>query len=248
MGAVEVIVTLIAGGIVVWSIVKRYQTINSFELVDNTRLTIFVFSAFVIGLLLSDPKKLTDVSYIMNIEWVKIFFVVSPFFIPTIYRLIKGYTFFNAIDFRYFRYFELAISKIFNGIDFLLSVPVLLCIVLYFYSDIERFVFHILDEIFKNFGFLFAILLFLSFSIFLGFIHSVFGTIIAAVNIAMIFDHFLLDGTFGGGLGTVFDVFEIIGISSMPLKWAIIIVSTFLGIHSAMSLDDMKDVLQNGLF
>jgi hypothetical protein len=75
-----------------------------------------------------------------------------------------------------------------------------------------------------------------------------FGTIIAGINIAMILAHFFLDGTFGASLGSVFDFFEMVGISSIPMKWAIILVSTFLGIHSAMSLDDMKDVLQNGLF
>jgi uncharacterized membrane protein len=236
MGAMESVVTLIAGGIVTWSLVVRYQTINTPEFKENTRITIGVFFAFALGFLMRNPKKAWQIGNVVaDIEILKLLFFISPLFIISIFQVLKGY------HLSYVFAFQRVENAFFWVIDNLFILCFLIFIILWIYLGFS----------YDTSGYINRIIFYswiLSFFVFLGFIHSLFGTIVAGVNIAMILAHFFLEGTFGGGLGSVFDFFEMIGISSVPMKWAIMVISTFLGIHSAMSFDDMKDLIQNGLF
>lgn len=89
------------------------------------------------------------------------------------------------------------------------------------------------------------ILFFVSFAITLGFIHSLLGSVIAGINIALIISHFFTNGVLGFDLGSVFDVFEQVGISSTPLKWLIVISSTTLGLHGYITLDNLRDAIRD---
>ena len=236
MGAMEVIVTLIAGGIVAWSLVVRYQTINTPEFIENTRVTVGVFFAFAIGFIMLYPNGGDQLPSRFTEH------LASPLFAFPIFKVLKG----NNLSQAFYRFNLRNLWYILEDIfPYLIYSLIIVCI---FPWVLAIFSTDIWGSAKDTFGWIIPRLFFVSFAVFLGFIHSLFGTIIAGINIAMILAHFFLDGTFGASLGSVFDFFEMVGISSMPMKWAIIFISTFLGIHSAMSLDDMKDLIQNGLF
>lgn len=245
MGAVEVIVTLIAGGIVAWSLVVRYQTINSPEFIENTRVTVGVFFAFVIGFIMLYPNGGEKLPRGFTQHWIFLIFIASPLFIFPIFKVLKG----ESLSQAFYRFH----SRIFDSIrynigDITYRLVIVIAIICIFPPVLAIFDTSIWYSLSHTFGWIIPRLFFVSFAVFLGFIHSLFGTIIAGINIAMVLAHFFLEGTFGASLGSVFDFFEMVGISSMPMKWTIIFISTLLGIHSAMSFDDMKDLIQNGLF
>lgn len=234
----ESLVALIAGTIVIWSIVVRYRTINTPEFTENARATIFAFSAFAVGLLLINPKRAEEVPNILSSHWLIWFFIASPFFIPTIYRVLQGYTFTDAISFNYLR---VAKNWIMNHIGNAIMIMLML---IYVAPFLIEFLWNILTAFAKNSSWLFSITLFISFAVFLGFIHAVLGSVLLGLNIALIITHFFNTGIFGGiDLGTVFDVFEKIGVSSTPAKWLVMFSSMALGVHSCVSLSDLRDMV-----
>jgi hypothetical protein len=233
-------VALISGLIVMWSIVVRYKTINSPEFTENVRATIFAFSAFAIGLLIADPTRATKAPDMISSHWLIWFFVIAPFFIPTIYRVLHGYTLANAINFRYLRVARDWFMD--HGIN---AVIILIVISIGLPFIIEIFI-GILREFVKSFGWVVPIALFISFAVFLGFIHAVLGSVLLGLNIALIITHFFNTGALGGfDLGTVFDLFEKVGVSSTPAKWLVMFSSIALGVHSCTSLSDLRDMVRD---
>lgn len=233
-------VALISGLIVVWSIVVRYKTINSPEFTENARATIFAFSAFAIGLLIADPTRATKAPDMISSHWLIWFFVASPFFIPTIYRVLHGYTLANAINFRY-----LQVAKNW-AMEHALRTIIIIVVLCYTVPFIVLPLIEVLESFGESFGWVVPIALFISFAVFLGFIHALLGSILLGLNIALIITHFFNTGAVGGfDLGTVFDLFEKVGVSSTPAKWLVLFASIVLGVHSCTSLSDLRDMVRD---
>lgn len=232
------IVAFIAGAIVVWSVVIRFQTINSPEFTENSRVTIGIFSIFAVGLLLLDPHKGDETHTLLKGHWLYLIFMISPLFLPTIYRVLHGFVLASAIDFRWFK------SLFYTLLSRIILVSVLLIIGA---SLFDSFGYDLRNSVHDIVFWLVPSFWFLSFALLLGFIHSIFGSVIAGINIALVITHFFYTGGLAVDLGTVFDIFERFGVSSMPLKWAVLLVSTALGLHSCMTLNDLKDMVRDWL-
>ena len=127
------IVAFIAGAIVVWSVVIRFQTINSPEFTENSRVTIGIFSIFAVGLLLIDPHKGDETSNLLKGHWLYLIFMISPLFLPTIYRVLHGFVLASAIDFRWFKslFYALLSRIIFVSILLIIDKEILMSILLF---------------------------------------------------------------------------------------------------------------------
>jgi len=119
---------------------------------------------------------------------------------------------------------------------------------LYVFDFVKSILFYPIIFLFTVFIFLPFVLDIVDFNIVLtitvlpiiGFIHTVLGSILASVNIAII-----LTGIFDQGIGAfdislVFDFLDMLGIESEPVKWIILICSTALGLSDLISEDKIN--------
>lgn len=232
---VQSIVALIAGSIVIWSVIVRYKTINTPEFTENSRLTIGIFSAFAMGLLMLEPNKAKQTYDLLQGHWLYFFFMVSPVFLPMVFKVLQGYTFASAVNFRWFRYlWRWFIDRLMFIVMFII-----------FFSVSDSLSYELVHSVRGAFLWLVPALLFLCFAVFVGFVHALFGSVIAGFNIALIITHFFTTGILGFDLGTVFDLLEKIGVSSTPVKWTLMIGSTALSLHSCLTIDGLKEMVRD---
>lgn len=209
----ESIVALIAGSIVIWSLIARYSTINTPEFYKNTKITMFLFSAMAIGISMLNPQKIADIMDLPGDGELLLIFLFGLF--PVIFKVLKDYPLVYSFEFN----------------KWMIILPLIAGAVTALLHDINIQLSYISY--------------FICFIIILGFIHSLLGSVIAGINIALIISHFFTNGVLGFDLGSVFDVFEQVGISSTPLKWLIVISSTTLGLHGYITLENLKDIIKD---
>lgn len=149
----------------------------------------------------------------------------------------------QAVTTIHFRYLGVAKDWAIDHIGHALTIFIVLGFGLPFLIDP---IFNILKNFGESFGWIVPIALFISFTVFLGFIHAVLGSVLLGLNIALIITHFFNTGALGGfDLGTVFDLFEKVGVSSTPAKWLVMFFSMALGVHSCTSLSDLRDMARD---
>lgn len=211
----ETIFNLIAGALVLFGAIKRYQNIDSLEFVGTVQLTMFIFVSFCLGFLIIDASKAMYLTNSLMYESRISFFVwLSPCLLPIAFLMAKGYSFRSSWRWNnYILYLPIAFVVLFailRGI--------------YFENQSDNYVY----------GWLAYFPYLLSAFILLAFTHSIFGPVIAAINIVLVVNHFIEFGFFSVSLSSVFDLLSTLGFSSEPLKWVILLGSTILGLHGTV--------------
>jgi hypothetical protein len=232
----ESIVALIAGAIVIWSLVVRYRTINTPEFTENTRLTIGIFAAFAVGLPMLNFEKTMEAFHRSTLLLGKdigvVIVLASPLLLFPIFKILEGY----SLSYSFARYSPYRLFDWF--LDNFIAIIVAIFVLFFVYNSLSF-------DLQQGISQLTQIFLFVSFIITLGFIHSLLGSVIAGINIALIIAHFFTNGVFAFDLNNIFDLFEKVGISSTPLKWTIMVGSTTLGLQSYISFDNLKDMIRD---
>ena len=184
-------VALAAGSVIVYGAIRRLQTIGSDEFVSTVRITVFLFSAFAVGLFVVDAPVAQDLaSELVFVPFapegrgrVAGIVLLCVFLIPSIVRILRGE--------RFPEVWEWTLAWVLWPAGLLLAT-------LYAYSIDES---GLAPHVVELAWFLVAAVAF-------AFAHAVFGPVLAAFNLSLI-----LSSLFGAGVLAVslVDVFEWLG-------------------------------------
>ena len=203
----DLILPPLLGAFVIWSLIARYKTINSPAFTKNVQITVFIFASFAVGLCMINTGKTLKIAHVLEQHHsFKTLLFTSPALFPIIFKILQGHSFSTAFN---------------------INLDVVLLPLIMFFG-LKYFLLPGNNQ-------LFLIIYFVSFTVVLGFMHSVFGGILAAFNVALIIASFLHYHVLSIDLSSVFDILEQIGIASPLFKWMIVIASTLAGIHGSLN-------------
>lgn len=196
------------GAIIIWGIVIRYRTLNTGSFVTNSKVSMFIFSSFAAGLLL---VNFNEASYIFhNIIWLnspsRILAILTPSFFPFFLRITQGYYIKSAWRWSWW---------------YLMFTLIMLSILSTLHDQ------NVLPE-------LFVIVYFMSLSISMGMIHSLFGPVLSAFNISIMLSALLSGNIIPISVNNIFDIIALSGIHSQTMQWIILLTSTILGLHGTL--------------
>jgi hypothetical protein len=200
----EYVFIILVGGTFVYGFIHWMNNITSTNYTEHVKGTILAFIVIMTGTLFVYPSK---ISFIIN----NIFSTINPLWvIGTIAVFFPASIYIFTL-----KSFDTVFEAFENKNWFISFLMIILGMAIISFKVPYK-----------------EIIIFLALMPTIGFLHGVLGSLIASFNISLFLTYIFKQQALNIDINTVFDFFSFINITDPTMKWAILFISTFLGLST----------------